>query len=200
MKQAAAIATGLALVLVAAPVRAQTAQDNDNCHGRNNASYDSIIAGCSAMIQYGHLTGPDLANLYYNRGLAHSLKREYDPAIQDLDQVLKISANDAEALAERGADYFGKQDFDHALADFDQSISLDPKSFRTYQNRGAVYNAKGLYDKAVADFTQAINLNAGIAQIYYSRAIAYDKLGQHDNANADYAKAAQLDPTLKRPQ
>lgn len=196
-----AIAAGLAAVLMAAyaPAHAQSAQDSDMCHGRNNASFDQIIAGCTAVIQQGHLAGKDLANAYFNRGLAHSLKREYDPAIADLSQAVKLEPNDAEAFDERGADYFGKQDFDKALADFSQSISLDPKNFRAYQNRGAAYNAKSQWTQALADFNQAITLNPHIGQIYYDRAISEDKLGQHDQAQADYDKAVQLDPSLKNP-
>jgi len=196
-----AIAAGLAVVLMAAyaPAHAQSAPDSDACHGRNNASYDQIIAGCTAVIQSGHQSGQDLANAYFNRGLAHSLKLEYDPAIADLSQVVKLSPNDAEAFDQRGFDYFGKQDFDKALADFNRAIGLDAKSFRAYQNRGAVYNAKGQFDKAVADFTRAIGLDPHVGQIYYSRAIAYDKLGQHDKAQADYDQAVKLDPSLKNP-
>jgi len=194
-----AMACGLALALMTAPAWAQSPQDSDNCHGRNNASFDQVIAGCTAVIQSGHVSGQDLVNAYYNRGQAHSLKREYDPAIQDLSQVLKLSPNDAEAFDGRGADYFGKGDFDKALADFNQSIRLDPKSFRAYQNRGAVYNAKGQWTQAADDFTKAIDLNPHVGQTYYSRAIAEDKLGQHDKAQADYAKAVQLDPTLNSP-
>ncbi len=196
-----AIAAGLAAVLTAAtaPAHAQSAQDSENCHGHNNASFDQIIAGCTAVIQQGHLAGQELANAYYNRGLAHSLKQEYDLAIADLDQVVKLAPNDAEAYDKRGADYFDKQDFDKALADFSQSIKLDPKNFRAYQNRGAVYNAKGQWTQAAADFTKAIGLNPHVGQIYYSRAISEDKLGQHDKAQADYDMAVKLDPNLKNP-
>ncbi len=196
-----AIAAGLAVVLMAAyaPADAQFAQDSEMGHGHNHASFDQIIAGCTAVIQQGHLAGRDLANAYYNRGLAHSLKLEYDPAIADLSQVVKLAPNDAEAFDQRGFDYFGKQDFDQALADFNRSISLDPKSFRAYQNRGAVYNAKGQWTQAAADFTQAIGLNPHVGQTYFSRAIAEDKLGQHDKAQADYDTAVKLDPSLKNP-
>lgn len=206
MKHSAAISAGLAPILLAAVLiagsglgHAQSSQDNDDCHGRGNASLDQVIGGCTAMIQNGHLSGQDLANAYYNRGLAHSMKREFDPAIADLSQTVKLNPGDAEALDERGADYFGKSQFDLALADFSQSIRLDPKAFKAYYNRGTVYNAKSQWALAVADFTQAINLNSGIGAIYYNRAIAEDKLGRHDQAQADYAKAVQLDPHLNTP-
>ena len=196
-----AMAAALAVVLMAvyAPAHAQSAPDSDACHGRNNASFDQIIAGCTAVILKGNLAGQDLANAYYNRGLAHSLKSEYDLAIADLSQVVKLTPNDAEAYDKRGADYFDKRDFDKALADFSQSIKLDPKNFRAYQNRGAVYNAKSQWTQAAADFTQAIGLNPHVGQTYYSRAIAEDKLGQHDQAQADYDMAVKLDPSLKNP-
>lgn len=192
------VAIGPVMLLMTAMALAQSPQDKSNCLGRNNASNDQIIAGCTSMIQLGGLSGQELAAAYFSRGVAYSLKTQPDLAIQDLDQVLKLTPDDSTALDQRGAAYFSKGDLDHALADFNRSISLDPKDFAAYNNRGTIYYAQSQWAKAIADFTSAIGLNPNVARIYLSRAFALDKLGQQDQAKKDYAKAISLDPSLER--
>jgi len=196
----ASVAAVPALLLLTVAGLSQPAQDENNCLGRNNASNDKIIAGCTGMIQRGGLGGLELAAVYFSRGVAYNLNSQPDLAIQDLDQVLKLTPEDFTAMEQRGAAYFSKGDFNHALADFNQSISLNPKDFEAYNNRGTIYYALGQWDKAVADFTSAIGLNPKVALTYRSRSFALDKLGQHDRAQADYAQAVRLDPSLKRRQ
>jgi tetratricopeptide (TPR) repeat protein len=194
------VATAMAMFLLTAVAMAQTSQDKSNCLGRDNVSYDQIIAGCTSVIQLGGLSGQELAASYFSRGMAYSLKTQPDLAIQDLDQVLKLTPDDFTAFDERGAAYFSKGDFDHALTDFNQSIRLNPNDFTAYNNRGTIYYALSQWAKSVADFTFAIGLNPNVGRIYLSRAFALDKLGQQDQAKADYAKAIRLDPSLERRQ
>jgi Flp pilus assembly protein TadD len=193
-------AAGPAMFLMTAVALAQPAQDKSNCLERNNVSNDQIIASCTSLIELGGLGGQELAAAYFSRAIAHIVKTQPDLAIQDLDQVVKLTPDDATALDERGAAYFSKGDFDHALADFNQSIRLNPKDFTAYNNRGTIYYALNQWANAVADFTSAIGLDPNVARIYLSRAFALDRLGQQDRAKADYAKAIRLDPSLERRQ
>ena len=57
-------------------------------------------------------------------------KRDYDRAIADFDQAIKLDPNCAVAYHDRGLAYRDKGDNDRAIADFDQAIKLDPKSLR----------------------------------------------------------------------
>jgi tetratricopeptide (TPR) repeat protein len=197
IERIAPVATGPVMLLLAVVALAQPGQDESICLGRNNASNEQIIAGCTGLIRRGDLRGPELAAAYFSRGVAYSLNSQPDLAIQDLDQVLKLMPDDFTAMEQRGAAYFSKGEFDHALADFSQSISLNPKNFEAYNNRGTIYYALGQWAKAVADFTSAIDLNPNVALTYRSRAFALDKLGQHDRARTDYAQAIRLDPSLQ---
>ncbi|MGA2891876.1 MAG: tetratricopeptide repeat protein [Xanthobacteraceae bacterium] len=197
MTRTAAVATGAALLLVAAVALAQSSEDNSKCLDLDNASKDEIIAGCTAVIQFGGLSGRDLAAAYFSRGVAYNLKSQPDAAIKDLDQVLKLTPDDSTAIQQRAGAYFSKGDFDHALADVDQWIRLEPNDFQAYNNRATIHYALGQWEKAVADFTVAIGLNPKVALIYYSRAFALDKLGRHERAMADYTEAIRLDPSLK---
>src|ERR1700740_867217 len=99
------VATAPAIFLMTAVALAQTAQDKNDCLGRDNASYDQIIAGFTSVIRLGRLTGQEFAAAHFSRGMDYSLKTQPDLAIQDLDQVLKLTPDDATAFDERGAAY-----------------------------------------------------------------------------------------------
>src|ERR1700733_2712070 len=49
------------------------------------------LQACSALIQSGHETGMSLAKAFYDRGLAYAKKGDYDLAIQDYDQALRLN-------------------------------------------------------------------------------------------------------------
>jgi tetratricopeptide (TPR) repeat protein len=62
---------------------------------------DLSISRCTAMIQTGH----NLAVAFSSRGTAYARKGQYDRAIEDLDQAIRLNPNDAVAFDNRGATY-----------------------------------------------------------------------------------------------
>ena len=105
---------------------------------------------------------------YYNRGNAYYEKRDYDRAIADFDQAIKLNPNHDLAFYNRGLAFRDKGEIDRAVADFGQAIRLDPKNALAFNNRGLVLRNKGEVDRAIADFDQAIKLDraagAGLQQ------------------------------------
>src|SRR5713226_6564591 len=73
------------------------------------------IGGCSALIQSSQEMGINLANAFYGRGLAYVQMGDYDHAIQDYDQALRLNPSLADAFYSRGAAYTYKGDYDHAI-------------------------------------------------------------------------------------
>ena len=53
-------------------------------------------------------------------------KGEYDRAIQDLDQAIKLKPEYSRAFRNRGDAYRKKGDLDHASADYQKALSLNP--------------------------------------------------------------------------
>lgn len=79
------------------------------------------------MIQSGHETQQKLAIDFYNRALAYLLKDQYDRAIEDFDQAIRINPNDATAAwayGERSTVKSGKGDFAGAAADLAKARQL----------------------------------------------------------------------------
>ena len=103
---------------------------------------------------------PETSADFYNRGIAHKNKDDYDQAIANYTHAIRLNPNLAKAFINRGNVYAaGKNDLDLAIADYDQAIWLDPKLASAYFNRGVAYGYKADYDRAIADYTQAIRLD-----------------------------------------
>jgi tetratricopeptide (TPR) repeat protein len=124
------VATGL---LHAPTATAQTYDQLTKwCYG--DATDDQSIQGCNAVIQSGKETKNDLAAAFNNRGLAYDNKKEYDRAIQDYDQAIKLNPNNAHAFNNRGLAYANKGDNDRAIQDYDQAIKLNPNDAVAIKN------------------------------------------------------------------
>lgn len=67
---------------------------------------------------------PDCAFTYYNRGIAHSLRADYDKAILDYDKALDLDPNLAEAYYNRGLALIHKKVMDKAIADLSKAGEL----------------------------------------------------------------------------
>jgi tetratricopeptide (TPR) repeat protein len=119
---------------------------------------DLSISRCTAMIQSDHETQQNLARAFSSRGLAYARKGQYDHAIEDLDQAIRLNPNDAFAFRNRGTSYARKGQYDHAFEDLDQAIRLNPNDALAFANRGLTYSEKRQYDHAIEDFDQAIKL------------------------------------------
>src|SRR6516162_10540792 len=142
------------------------------CYG-NDSTDDQTIAGCTRVIQSGRENQRDLASAYYNRGLAYGHKGDFDRAIRDFDQAIKINPNYVEALYSRGLTYSNKGLWDRAIQDYDEAIKLNPNYVRAISNRGSAYLAKRQYDRAIQDYDQAIKLDPNEAIPLNNRGNAY---------------------------
>src|SRR4051812_50126393 len=63
------------------------ADDIETCA---EGSSDVAIAACSRAIGSGRYTGHDLAILLGNRGVGYGGKGDYDPALSDYDQAIRL--------------------------------------------------------------------------------------------------------------
>jgi lipoprotein NlpI len=155
---------------------------------------DLSISRCTAMIQSGRETQQNLAVVFSDRGIAYARKGQYDRAIEDLDQAIRLNPNYAAAFSNRGLAYVRKGQYDRAIEDLDQAIRLNPNYAAAFNNRGSAYSAEGDLDRAIADYNEAIRLDPKIAAGFNSRGFAYARKGDLDRAIADHSEAIRLNP------
>ena len=174
--------------------QAQTDQQLNWCNGKGGATPDMQIGGCTAAIQSGKFTGKNLAIAFYARGIGYQTKNQFDRAIQDYDQAIKLDPKHALAFNNRGLAYKSKGQIDRAIQDFDQAIRVDPRSALAFGNRGNAYQTKNQFDRAIQDLDQAIKLDPQLALAFFYRGNAYGEKGQYDRAIQDYDQAIKLNP------
>jgi tetratricopeptide (TPR) repeat protein len=92
------------------------------------------------------------------RGDGYYEKKEYDKAIGDYSEAIRINPNFASAFSHRGKTYCDKKEYDKAIKDFTEAIRLTPLDADAFIDRGIAYNGKKEYSRAVADYDQAIRL------------------------------------------
>lgn len=177
------------MALVILPAGAAWVDDLETCR---KTSGDEAIAACTRAIVSGTYRDRDLALIYSIRCAEYNGKREYDRAIQDCTQAIRLNPSDDFAFNNRGIAFTVKGQYDQALRDFDEMIRLNPKHAQTFYNRGFIYVTRGQYDRGIQDYNQAIQLNPKYALAYKGRSVAKLKKGDKAGADADLAKAKEL--------
>ncbi|MDQ7017895.1 MAG: tetratricopeptide repeat protein [Robiginitomaculum sp.] len=129
--------------------------DNARSMGFSTAS----INACNRAIDDDTLTKKDRAATYVNRGIVRAYLEDYDGALADYAEALKLSPDLAEAFANRGGALIKLERFDSALEALNKALALSPKQpERVYYNRSIVYEIMGKTREAYEDLKKAAAL------------------------------------------
>ena len=137
---------------------------------------------------------PKIVEDYIKRGNAYSYIGEYDKAITDFDQAIRLKPHYAKAYYNRGNAYRDKVDFDEAIKNYTKAIELKSDYAEAYYNRGKLYNEVDEYDKAIEDFSAVIRLEPERVDAYNYRATVYRDKGDHDKAIEGFSDVLELYP------
>ena len=170
--------------------------DQELCEG-TSPDVDAQIAACTRQIGSGHFWGHDLAIEHYNRGIAWKATGDFDHAITDYTEAIRLDPEDADNFNLRcwGRALDGK-DLNGALAGCNESLRLRPNDGNILNSRGLVQFKLGAFDAAIADYNAAVAQNAKDADSLYSRGVAKLKKGDTAGGNADIAAAKAIKPDV----
>jgi len=141
----------------------------------------------------------DLAVKLNDRGEDFRKKGEFDKAIMDYTEAIRLIPKFSWPYNNRGLARAAKGEFDDALKDYNEAIRLDPMYAFAFNNRGLVWAVQGELDKAIKDYDEAIRLSPKYAFPFHNRGVIWVKHGDYGKAIADFADAAQLDPQFAAP-
>lgn len=182
------IAIFAAVLVLALPARAGVV---DDCN--QDRDPDRRISGCTAVIRSGDYSGKDLAAAYTNRGNAYDDLGEYNRAIDDYTEALRIEPGYASAYNNRGVSYDNLGDYTRAIENYDQALRYDPGHVNAYYNRGNAYDDLGEYRRAILDYSKALRLDPNYASAHQNRGVSYESLGEYERAAADWEQAIRID-------
>ena len=146
-----------------------------------------------------------LALAYNCRGRAYFAEYELDnsadnfeTAIADFSNAIKLIPKYAEAYNNRGLAYFykgnlenSKADFNSAIADFSEAIVLNSEFSGSHYNRGRAHFLLGEFAPAIRDYSTAIGLKSD-SDIYYDRGVAWLHQQKWEKAKADLIVARSM--------
>jgi len=145
---------------------------------------------CSLKIKHRY----DQVMAYKNSGIAYFDTGDYDSAIKEYTEAIRLRHGYAEIYRDRGNAYNRRGDYDSAIVDYTKAIRLKLNDMQVYNSRGDAYMSKGDYDQAIDDYTKTIQLEFHDARIYGNRGQAYYNKQDYDRAIMDYSKVLQLKP------
>lgn len=98
------------------------------------------------------------AELYVDQGNELAKVGDYDGAVDEYSEAIRLNPRIAIAYHDRGFAYFMLGQLRRAIEDFNDAIRLDPGHVYTYHNRGLAYDMLGMQIEAIADFEKVITL------------------------------------------
>ncbi|MEQ1616573.1 MAG: tetratricopeptide repeat protein [Hyphomicrobiaceae bacterium] len=146
---AVAFLVGLSCAL---PLAAQSI-DGHECYGEDN---ERRLKACSELIEMPGVSPENQSGAFAMRALSYSLKGNYDQAIRDYDQAIRIVPDFAVALNNRAWAYFKSGRPEMGIVDVEKSLALDPSSAHTYDTRAHIKQWGGRPSAALADYERAM--------------------------------------------
>jgi tetratricopeptide (TPR) repeat protein len=166
------------------------------CIAYSTLNADRAIADCNEAIRLNSLD----FDAFDSRGLAYLHKGDYDHAIADYSEAIKLAAEfrhddlNPFFLTSRARAYLGKGDYDHAITDLDRAnppASRDALTAEILFLRGDAYYMKGDNNRAIASYDTSLKVRP-TALALYGRGLAKLKNGDGTGGNADIAAAKAL--------
>ena len=121
--------------------------------------FDKAVDLLRKATNLDHKYTPDLAIAYERRGYALTKNQQFQDAVTDYTEAIKIKSNEPRLYEERAYAEMKIYAYDKALADYDELIKLKPKEVRYYNFRGYIYEAKEDNHNAMAETEKALQID-----------------------------------------
>jgi serine/threonine protein kinase len=110
---------------------------------RRNAG---IVFAVGIVFMFVFLVGPGLLDLWQKEELTaydYLKAGDYEKALDNYDQAIKLSPSDSTAYNNRGFAYASLGMYELAIQDYDEAVKLNPQSFNAYNHRAIAYARLG---------------------------------------------------------
>ncbi len=165
--------------------------------GRNSEAITSYNRAIAANSQWGKA---NVADVYLNRGNLYIDQGDYQRAIADYDQVIRLNPKSAVAYALRGLAYQRQGNNRAALSDSNQAARIDPNNAVAYFARGLSYHSQRDYQGALAAYEKATILDAKLLGAVNNLGLIKYELQDIEGAIRQFQASINIDGKSAEPQ
>jgi tetratricopeptide (TPR) repeat protein len=131
----------------------------DGAEASKNQEWDKAVDLLRKATALDHKYAPNLAAVYQQRGYAAATNQQFQDAISDYGEAIKINPEDPRIYEQRAAVEMKLNDMDKALADYSEAIKLKPNEVRYYLYRSYIYETKGDIKNSMADTEKVLKID-----------------------------------------
>ena len=149
-----ALALGVSQVCQAAEKKNPEANRlaREGAEAAKNQDFDTAVDSLKKATAMDHKYADELSAVYQQRGYAAANDQRYGDAINDYDEALKLTPQQAPRIhEERAAVEMKIQDYDKALADYSELIKQKPNEIKYLNYRAYIYELKNDLQNSMAD-------------------------------------------------
>lgn len=123
-------------------------------------------------------------------------KAEYQKAVDEISEAIKLESQFATAYYYRSLAYMNMEEYEKAISDIDKVIVLAPEVFGYYNHRGSIYLFKKDYKKAIENFNKSLTIEPSNIIAYIHRGDTFRMSGKYEEAITDYTSALAFEENL----
>jgi len=130
-----------------------------------------------------------------NRGIAFRVAGQYDLAIADLSEAIRLDPDTAGYRLERGLALEAKGEHEAAIADFDEAIARDPTLVQAHFGKAMALEATAQHEMAVASLETATRLDRNmVAALHMQRGYELSGAKRYDAAISAFESVIEIRP------
>src|SRR5438309_11334068 len=131
----------------------------EGAEASKNQEWDKAIELLRKATDLDHKYANELAAVYQQRGYADATSQQFQDAINDYTEAIKLTPQDVRVYEQRAAVEMKLQDYDKALADYSEVIKLKPNEVRYLNYRAYIYEIKNDIKNSLADTENALKMH-----------------------------------------
>ena len=131
----------------------------EGAEASKNQEWDKAIELLRKATDLDHKYADELAAVYQQRGYADATNQQFQDAINDYGEAIKLTPQDVRVYEQRAAVEMKLQDYDKALADYSEVIKLKPNEVRYLNYRAYIYELKKDLKNSMADTDKVLKLD-----------------------------------------
>ncbi|MFH1306998.1 MAG: tetratricopeptide repeat protein, partial [Candidatus Micrarchaeota archaeon] len=134
---------------------------------------------------------PNSSQPILKRGIVHFYQGEFDGAIDDLSEAIRLEPKSGKAYQFRAQSYFEIGKYAESVSDYSKLIELNRHNRQWHANkqwyvkRAQAYSSDSDFYSAIYDYQEAIGLDWQDSELYFERGKLYAKLKNNEKAISD---------------